>query len=98
MSSKSEKQVLDELRRDADESAVLFSGRGKKALEKRAVRGFLRALGVTFLEEELQPGQAEPIDVCFRDARFQVTERLDLCSRRNLEWRQVAERRRKAMS
>lgn len=98
MSSKSEKEVIDELRRDADESAVLFSGRGKKNLEKRAVRGFLRALGVTFLEEELRSGHAEPIDVCFRDGRFQVTERLDLGGRPNLEWRQIAERRRNAMS
>ena len=96
MSSKSEKEVLKDLRRDAEESATLFSSRGQKELEKRATRGFLRALGIAFLKEELHSGQAEPVDVCFRDARFQITERLDLGRPRNLEWKEVAERRRNA--
>lgn len=98
MSSKSEKGYLEDLCRDGEKSVTLFSSRGQKELEKCATRGFLRALGIAFLEEELHSGQAEPIDVCFRDARFQVTERLDLGRRRNLEVKEDAERRRNATS
>jgi hypothetical protein len=66
--------------------------------EKRTTRGFLRALGIAFLEEELQCGREEPVDICFRDARFQITEKLDLARRRNLEWKEEAERRHIATS
>lgn len=96
MSLKNEREVLKGLRCDADKSVELFSGPGQKELEKRVVRGFLKALGVVFLEQEIQVGGAEPIDVCFRNARFQVTEVLDPKSRRNGEWKQVTERRHEA--
>jgi len=98
MEFKNENEVLDELRRDADESVRLFSNQGQKELEKRVVRGFLRALGIDFLEEQLRYGQTEPIDICFLGARFQITERMDLGRRRNLEIKKVAERRQNARS
>jgi hypothetical protein len=53
--------------------------------ERTAVAGLLRVLGVDFQEQEIIKCGPEPIDVSFRDARFQVTEILDQGRPRNLE-------------
>ncbi len=53
-----------------------ISNTEKLNLEKWVVRQLLGALGISFKEEEMT-GAAEPVDVAFRDARFQVKEILD---------------------
>jgi hypothetical protein len=81
----SEQEVLKKLRRDAKEAEALFSNSGQELQERTVVAGLLRALGVDFHEHEIAKCDQEPIDVSFRNARFQVTEILDQRRRRNLE-------------
>jgi len=95
---KSERELLDRLRTDADDGRRLFSNPGQGLQERTAVAGLLRVLGVPFEEREIIKRGPEPIDVWFQEARFQVTEVLDSGRRRNAEWREIAERRRKTRS
>jgi Putative endonuclease, protein of unknown function (DUF1780) len=73
----SEREILEKLRRDAEEAEALFSNAGQHLQERTVLAGLLRALGVDFQEQEIVKCGPEPIDVWFRDARFQVTEILD---------------------
>lgn len=79
---------MEKLRRDAEEAKALFSNAGQELQERTAVAGLLRVLGVDFREDEIVKCGLEPIDVSFRDARFQVTEILDRGRPRNLEIKQ----------
>lgn len=83
--SRTEKEILQDLRDAADEARRLFSNRGQAEQERTAVAGLLRVLRVPFEESEIIKAKREPIDVSFRDAQFQVTEILDEGRRRNLE-------------
>ena len=85
---RSEREVLEKLRRDTEEAEALFSNTGQELQERTAVAGLLRVLGVDFREHEIVKCGPEPIDVSFRDARFQVTEILDRDRARNLEIKQ----------
>lgn len=96
--TKSEQDVLDELRRDAEDAQKLFSNRGQDTQERTVVAGLLRVLGVKFREEEIIKRGPEPIDVWFREARFQVTEILDEGRTRNRELKQRTERIKSATS
>ena len=89
---KSEREVLKKLRRDAEEAEALFSNAGQELQERTAVAGLLRVLGVDFREDEIVKCDSEPIDVSFRDARFQVTEILDRGRPRNLEIKRRSDR------
>jgi hypothetical protein len=60
------------------------------------VHGFLRVLGVEHADGEIIKCGPEPVDVWFRDARFQVTEIIYPPRARDLEIRQRAERARTA--
>jgi hypothetical protein len=95
---KSEREILNKLRDEAEEACQLFSNAGQPLQERTVVAGLLRVLGVSFDESELVKQGPEPIDVHFRDARFQVTELLDSGRPRNAEVRQIAERRKAAGS
>jgi hypothetical protein len=93
-----EQDVLDALRRDMGSAEALFSNTGQDLQERTAVAGFLRVLGIDFREDEIIKCGPEPIDICFREARFQVTEILDPGRPRNLEIKQRADRARAAKS
>jgi hypothetical protein len=93
-----EQDSLDTLRDEAAEAEELFSNAGQGLQERTAVAGFLRVLGIEFRENEIIKRGPEPIDVWFRDARFQVTELIDQRRPRNLEIAQRANRIRKAKS
>lgn len=54
----------------------LFTNRSKSKREKMVTRAFLRCLGIGFLEGELIVGPDEPVDISFRNARFQIREML----------------------
>ena len=49
----SEREVLEKLRRDAEEAKALFSNAGQELQERTAVAGLLRVLGVDFREDEI---------------------------------------------
>lgn len=68
------------------ESLAFFSNKEKLTREKWVVKRLLRALAIDFKEEEMT-GAEEPVDVLFRDARFQVKEILDKDRRRTDEFR-----------
>jgi Putative endonuclease, protein of unknown function (DUF1780) len=93
-----EQRVLDELARDAAEAASLFSNAGQALQERTAVAGLLRVFGIDFRNSEIEKRGPEPIDIWFRDARFQITEMLDTGRPRNLEVRQRSKRMSEAKS
>ena len=80
----------DERIRSLKESLSFFSNREKLDREKWTVRRLLRALNVEFAEEELTGGD-EPVDIYFRDARFQEKEILDENRRRTDEYKKALE-------
>lgn len=89
---RTKQEILDELRAEAGEAKELFSNRGQQLQERTAVAGFLRVLGIKFREADIIKHGPEPIDVWFRDARFQVTEILDEGRQRNREIGERAQR------
>ncbi len=95
---KYEKEYLKKLTEHAAETRRLFSNAQKPERERKVVRAFLRCLGIEFSDDEINAGQAEPIDVAFRSARFQVTELLDEGRKRGDEWRKREQRYRSAES
>jgi uncharacterized Fe-S cluster-containing protein len=70
------------------ESLAFFSNKEKLNREKWTVKRLLRALAIDFREEELT-GAEEPVDVSFRDARFQEKEILDEDRRRTDEYKKA---------
>lgn len=74
-------------REAVEESLLFFSNGNKTERERWVVRRLLEAIEVSFKEEELQSG-AEPADIEFRQARFQVKEILDDGRRRVDEYRE----------
>jgi hypothetical protein len=98
MERNSEQEILDEIRRGMDSAEALFSNKGQGLQERVAVSGLLRVFGIEFHEEEIIKRGPEPIDVWFREARFQVTEVLDHGRPRNWEIKQRAIRTRDARS
>jgi hypothetical protein len=88
--------ILKLLRGEAENASSLFSNKGQALQERTAVAGFLRLLGVNFRSDEIIKQGPEPIDVWFRDARFQVTEVLDAGRPRNLEIKNRLDRIRNA--
>lgn len=93
-----EREYLKALREEAGEAETLFSNSGQALQERTAVAGFLRVLGIDFQENEIIKRGPEPIDVWFRDARFQVTEIIDEGRHRNREIRARAGHFREAAS
>jgi hypothetical protein len=83
--AESEKRILNRLRVDAARAASLFSNAGQELQERTAVAGLLRTLRIDFKKSDIVKRGPEPIDIWFRDARFQVTELLDRDRRRNSE-------------
>ncbi|HEY9153303.1 MAG TPA: DUF1780 domain-containing protein, partial [Anaerolineales bacterium] len=73
--NKSEKELLDALRKSALEELRFFSNGGKQERERWVVSQFLSQLNLTFDETELcSLDLHNKIDVQFRDANFQVKE------------------------
>src|SRR5271170_6968372 len=93
MMTKSEgEELLNNIRRRAEDAEALFSNAGQSLQERTVVAGLLNVLGVDFREEDIVKSGPEPIDVWFREARFQVTEILDQDRPRNLEIKQRSTR------
>jgi len=69
-----DKQYLESYRRRLREALAYFSNPQKSRREVDTVRAFLRAIGQPYADDELLVGQAEPVDVAFGPARFQVRE------------------------
>jgi hypothetical protein len=78
MTGEERRHIERELTRH-EEATRFFSQGGKAERERLSCAMFLRALGVPFSIEELiwVPDRQDPPDVKFREARFEVRERLD---------------------
>lgn len=94
--TEAEQEILGLLLRDMEEAAALFSNEGAELRERTVVAGLLRVLQVEFRDEEIIKQGPEPVDIWFRDTRFQVTEILDDGRPRDLEIKQRLDRVRKA--
>jgi hypothetical protein len=88
MTRASEERYLDSLRKHAADTLRYLSSAIKPERERAVCRAFLRSIGVRFVEGEIKAPCREPIDVSFRDARFQVRELMEVGRRRGDEWKQ----------
>lgn len=79
------------------ESLCFFSNKEKLAREKWVVGRLLSALGIDFTEVDMS-GAAEPADVSFENAHFQVKEVYDENRRRTDEYKEKLERVKSAKS
>lgn len=68
---------IESLIKAAESKRRLFSNKCKAERERMVTRAFLRGIGVGFSEEDLISNPEEPVDVSFKEARFQVMEILD---------------------
>lgn len=85
---KTETEYLEKLRKHASDTRAFLCNKAKPERERSVCRAFLRAIGVTFEEHELITPTAEPADVAFRMARFQIREILEPDRRRGDDWKQ----------
>lgn len=67
------KEYIDTLK----ETIYFFSNKRKPDREVWVVRHFLSQIDIAFSNEEIYASLEEPIDVVYRDARFQVKEIID---------------------
>ena len=72
-----EAEYLKRLYEHAIESRRIFSNKMKEERERMVCRAFLRCLGVQFHEDEIVAPYTEPIDICFRSAKFQIRELME---------------------
>ena len=91
-----DQEYLNKLAEHAKDTSRLFSNLMKPEREGMVCRTFLRCLGVAFDEGELISQPGEPIDVGFRDTRFQIIEVLEEGRRRSDEWRERERKYREA--
>lgn len=81
-----EKRIIEEIRQLRKEAVRFHSCAAKAERERWVVQEFLSALGIRALEQELtSPPEADPVDVVFKDAFFQVKEIYDPHERRQTE-------------
>ena len=91
-----ERLYLKRLIAQADEAISFLSGARKPERERSTCTAFLRCLGITFSADEIVSFKADPPDVIFRNARFEVVEILDEDRRRHDEWKVKRDRRARA--
>ncbi len=68
-------------------SDILFSNKNKKSREIWVVKKFLDGLGLSYMESELCCSANEPPDIIFRDAKFEIMEKMDEGRRRHKEYK-----------
>ena len=75
-------------RKAIQRSIDFFGCEGKFARESWVVRQLLVAIDVSFVDGDLSLGE-EPVDVLFREARFQIKELMDSGRRRHISTRSI---------
>lgn len=83
----SEREYLQSIQSDAADTLLYLGDKYKPERERAIVRALFRCIGVTFAENEIVAPSSEPVDVSFREARFQVREILQQERRRGDEWK-----------
>jgi len=87
-----DKKSLEKFRNYANEVRTFLSNKMRPERERSVCRAFLRTLGVSFRNSELIAPNDEPVDVGFREARFQIKDILDPNHRRGDVWKQIQRR------
>jgi hypothetical protein len=86
--STTDKEYLEKIRKYAIEVRMFLGNKMKPERERSVCRAFLRALGISLQENEIvAPANNEPVDVMFRDARFQIRDILESDHRRGDIWK-----------
>jgi len=85
--STTDKEYLEKLRNYATEVRTFLSNKMKPERERSVCCAFLRTLGVSFNESEIIAPAEEPVDVMFREARFQIKDILEADHRRGDIWK-----------
>jgi len=93
-----DKELLESICRGLRKSVAFWSPESKVEREIYAVRTLLQHLGIEHDPNEIRPEPAEPPDINFRDARFEIKEMLDEGRRRHDEYRKKLERALRATS
>lgn len=98
MLDRSEREHLDTLAAEAEDTVRFFSNDMKPERERSACAALLRCLGIDFSTEEIESPKIEPPDVIFRTARFEVLEILNAGRKRHDDWKAESHRRKIAKS
>ncbi|MEY9785438.1 DUF1780 domain-containing protein [Sinorhizobium fredii] len=86
--ARSDREFLDRIRSATAAARRFFSHEGADERERTMVAGFLTVLGIDYSADDIIKAGPEPIDVHFRDAKFQTTEILDDDRKRDKEIRE----------
>ncbi len=73
--------------RELRDAVKFFSNKGKKKRELWVVKEFLRILGLSYSEGELNQLLQDPPDVIFRDSHFEIKELMDENRHRHKEFK-----------
>jgi hypothetical protein len=87
MPEKSGRQYVAKMRAHAQRAVEFFSNHARAERERAVCRAFLRCLGIPFTEAEIVAPAAEPVDVSFRDARFQMRDHRAPGAQPHAEWK-----------
>ena len=80
-------EYLRKMRAHARFAEEYFSQAHRVDRERDVARALLRALGVAFDAAEITAPRPEPVDVAFRDARFQICYRPEAGGQVHREWK-----------
>jgi hypothetical protein len=92
MDDEEKKKFLENWRESLKATRDYFSRSNETQLERDAVIDFLANFGISFDEKEVVSVKDDPPDVLFRNATFEVKEKLDQDRRRGDEYRQLLEK------
>ena len=82
-------EYLEKFRNYVTEARTFLTNNKMKPERERSVcRAFLRTLGILFKDTEIIVSTNEPVDVIFREARFQVRDILEPDQRRGDIWKE----------
>lgn len=89
---KHDQEYIENYKEGLRESVEFFSNKKKPEREAWVVIQLLNYLGIRYVSDEVRPSDDEPLDVYFRDARFQVKEILDTDRKRHDEYKDLLEK------
>jgi hypothetical protein len=93
-----ERHIMEEIRQLREEAVRFHSRDSKPERQRWVVREFLSTLGIDAGDEEMiSPPEADPLDVKFGSARFQLKEIYDPTERRQAEVKEELQRAKTAM-
>lgn len=87
-----EMELIRQMISDTEELIRFFSSQKKPDRERATCAAFLRCLGIEFKVTDLVCVKADPPDICFDAANFEIKEYLDDDRRRHDEYKKLLEK------